>query len=338
MIRLIAILALAAIVVLAALTAFGSIGGWVASLVLVAVVPMGLLRRSSPAGAVMIVVLVVLGASLIPAARYLVGGFHRWQSSYNLFCLHLALHSYHNVHGSFPPAVVTDDDGHPMHSWRVLVLPYMEQEELFRKYDFNEPWNGPNNRRLASAMPRMFRFPALGSRPGTGTTGYTAVVGPETGWLGSGGRSYDDFASTWRTLFLVETFGSDIHWMEPRDLSIDEFVSELHSEPTFVRWWLRLPPTGWRHYRYPPGRAVVMVDGSVLFVPDNLSPETVRSLGIDNQRFLRAFEERERLPAVLADFPVAEDTIRCAGFLVFFATSIALLIVVRGRERTPTNA
>lgn len=66
----------------------------------------------------------------------------------NLRHIELALHNYHNAHGCFPPAYIVDESGRPMHSWRVL-LPYLEQEALYDQYDFSEPWDGPNNRKLA---------------------------------------------------------------------------------------------------------------------------------------------------------------------------------------------
>src|SRR5688500_8670454 len=57
--------------------------------------------------------------------------------------LGIALHSYHDEYGSFPPAYVADANGKPMHSWRVLILPFIEEQALYQRYRFNEPWNGP---------------------------------------------------------------------------------------------------------------------------------------------------------------------------------------------------
>ena len=55
---------------------------------------------------------------------------------------------YEDEHGCFPPAYVADASGRPMHSWRVLILPYLDQQQLYDQYDFSEPWNGPNNQQL----------------------------------------------------------------------------------------------------------------------------------------------------------------------------------------------
>jgi len=76
-----------------------------------------------------------------------------------------------------------------MHSWRVLILPYIEQNELFKEYRFDEPWDGPNNRKLASRMPKVYALHGE-ERPDNVTTNYLAVVGPETFWrAGEGTRS-----------------------------------------------------------------------------------------------------------------------------------------------------
>src|SRR4051812_10595310 len=68
----------------------------------------------------------------------------------------IALHNYHADYGVFPPAYVADASGRPLHSWRVLILPYLEQKPLYNRYNFSEPWDGPNNRRLASQMPGVY--------------------------------------------------------------------------------------------------------------------------------------------------------------------------------------
>ena len=91
----------------------------------------------------------------------------------------LALHNYHSEYNALPPAYVADANGKPMHSWRVLILPYMEQSALYNRYKFNEPWNGPNNITLLNSMPSIFACPSRFSNP-TNLTSYVAVTGPGT--------------------------------------------------------------------------------------------------------------------------------------------------------------
>ena len=114
---------------------------------------------------------------------------HRFQNlnyKNNLKQIGLALHNYHDDYGSFPPAYVADEQGKPMHSWRVLLLPYVDHKWLYDQYRFDEPWDGPNNRKLHYISMDAYACPssskALGRKP---RTDYMAVVGEETAWPGS---------------------------------------------------------------------------------------------------------------------------------------------------------
>src|SRR5262245_46261269 len=116
-----------------------------------------------------------------------------------------------------------------MHSWRVLLLPYIEQNDLYKEYRFDEPWNGPNNRKLASRMPPTY-FLHGEERPGNTTTNYLAVVGAETVWQGATGVSMDAVKDgTSSTILIVENKGAGVHWMEPRDLVFAEMDFKLNN-------------------------------------------------------------------------------------------------------------
>ena len=105
------------------------------------------------------------------------------QCSNHLKQIGLALQNYHDAYGSFPPAYMADADGKPIHSWRVLILPYLEQKALYDKYSFDEPWDGPNNSQLHEAAISAYICP---SRPGNSRTdtSFVAVVGAQTAWPG----------------------------------------------------------------------------------------------------------------------------------------------------------
>ncbi|MHB8862180.1 MAG: DUF1559 family PulG-like putative transporter [Pirellulaceae bacterium] len=74
----------------------------------------------------------------------------------NLKQIGLALHNYHDVHRMFPPAVTYSADGVPMHSWRVLLMPYVEGNFFYDRYVMHEPWNGGSNGLLADATPNTW--------------------------------------------------------------------------------------------------------------------------------------------------------------------------------------
>ncbi|MEX0610954.1 MAG: DUF1559 domain-containing protein [Pirellulales bacterium] len=131
-----------------------------------------------------------------------------------------ALQEYHDAYGSFPPAYLADAGGKPMHSWRVLILPYLENRRLYAQYNFNEPWDGPNNRLLANQISDVFRCPSDNpAKPDE--TSYVAVVGPRTIWPGAESTVFGDIPDgATKTVLVVEVENSGIHWMEPRDLDI----------------------------------------------------------------------------------------------------------------------
>jgi hypothetical protein len=117
---------------------------------------------------------------------------------------------------------VLGPDGRPWHSWRVLLLPYTDANELAEQYRMDEPWDGPNNRLLAHKMPRMYRFHTR-TRDDSPITNYLAVVGEKTAWSPSKSIRLTDLSDGQdQTLLLVENLGLNIHWMEPRDIDFDE--------------------------------------------------------------------------------------------------------------------
>jgi hypothetical protein len=114
--------------------------------------------------------------SAVPAAQ---DAGRRTQCKNNLRQIGLAMLNYHDVYGSYPPAYLADEDDRPMHSWRVLLLPYLEEEALYDQYDFDQPWDSPENLALANLMPQVYTCPSDMLATGSETS-YTMVVGPDT--------------------------------------------------------------------------------------------------------------------------------------------------------------
>lgn len=154
----------------------------------------------------------------------------------------MAVANYQDANGTYPPAFINGPDGKPWHSWRILLLPYLEQSQLYKEYSFAEPWNGPNNSKLAARMPRTYGSSAL-KTPGS-ITNYLAVVGKGTVWPGSATVSSKDVLDDpGATILVVENLGAGIHWMEPRDLNLDTMdfqinrpngISSPYANPAFV--------------------------------------------------------------------------------------------------------
>jgi hypothetical protein len=140
--------------------------------------------------------------------------------------LHVALASYEFANGHLPPAYILGPDGKPWHSWRVLVLPYFEQQEIYDQYRFDEPWNGPNNRKLADKIRlNIFQCPGGSETGRTQNTNYVGVVGNGTAFPGDKTTRFADFTDgKENTILLVEVADSGIHWMEPRDIELDSLA------------------------------------------------------------------------------------------------------------------
>jgi hypothetical protein len=109
------------------------------------------------------------------------------QSMTNLRQIGLALHNFQTAYGQFPPAVVYGPDGRPWHSWRVLILPLLDQRQLFNQYDFTQPWDSPKNRAILNEMPAVYRDPQNGEEAGS-STHYAALVGERTAFSSRGSR------------------------------------------------------------------------------------------------------------------------------------------------------
>lgn len=164
------------------------------------------------------IVFFVAWSSWLPA-REAAHAMRQTQCRGHLKQIVMALHWYHDEYGSFPPAVVRDRSGRPMHSWRVLLLPYLEQQTLYNQYRFDEPWNGPNNQSLHRAIMRVYSCPAEGAN--LTNTSFVLVTGPGTAFPPDGCTSLALLAGGTREVpLVVELRNSGIHWLEPRDLDV----------------------------------------------------------------------------------------------------------------------
>ena len=116
-----------------------------------------------------------------------------------------------------------------MHSWRVLILPFLEEQELFAEYDFTQPWNSESNSKLADRMPKVYASHGE-YRSGVTTTNFLAVVGANTLWPGASSRTSDEIIDDpFSTIMLVENHGQNVHWMEPRDLQFETMSFRVDS-------------------------------------------------------------------------------------------------------------
>ena len=178
-----------------------------------------------------VVVLAILGfliGMLLPAVGTPRTVSHSSTCLNNIRQIALAMLNYENANGHFPPAYIADENGKPMHSWRVLILPYLEQEALYKQYSLDEPWDGPNNSKLHDIVVPGFQCPAVGRGEQVTDTSYMVVTGKGTAFDGDHGTTFGEVSDgASYTVMILEVANSGTHWMEPVDISLEEALARF---------------------------------------------------------------------------------------------------------------
>lgn len=149
----------------------------------------------------------------------------------NLYFIGLALRNYHEIYGSFPPAYSADKEGKPLCSWRVMLLAADPATiHIYKSYNLNEPWDGPNNRKLAPLRPSFYSCENDPTQDSTSlSTSYLALIGPGLPFRGGEPIKTDDLQGDLNQHILIaEVANSGINWMEPRDLDVGGLSSLLN--------------------------------------------------------------------------------------------------------------
>ncbi len=187
--------------------------------------------------------------------------------------LTLAFHNYHDTYGSLPPAYTVDENGSPLHSWRVLLLPFMEQHDLYEKIRLDEPWDSPYNSRFHNSMP----YYCCPSRPEKeredGLAPYQMVIGPDTISNGTNCTKFSDITRNLSDTILFVEASISVPWMSPRDIPQSSLsngvVSSVPKRDGTVIQGVGSP----HHDKSRTGAYVAMVDGSVpFFYTDKITP------------------------------------------------------------------
>jgi hypothetical protein len=133
------------------------------------------------------------------------------------------MHNYEAMHGRLPPAVVYGKDGKPLLSWRVLLLPFIEEDKLFEEFHLDEPWDGPHNIQLLPRMPRNYAAPSPKAKKVPPYHTFCKVfVGKGAAFEGREGlRLSADFPDGVSNTLLVVEAGEPVPWTKPDDLPFD---------------------------------------------------------------------------------------------------------------------
>ncbi len=163
-------------------------------------------------------IIAILIALLIPARRGAPNAARRAQCVNNLKQIALALHNYEQTYNCLPPAHTVDAQGRPLHSWRTLILPYLEQDQLYKTIDLSKPWDDPANAKARETSVPVFQCPSASTGPSNMTT-YLAIVAPGSCFLPETSRRLAEIADGQSsTLMLIEAGEEQaIPWMAPTD-------------------------------------------------------------------------------------------------------------------------
>jgi prepilin-type processing-associated H-X9-DG protein len=195
-------------------------------------------------------------------------GARRGVSQNNLRQIGLGVLNHEAAYRGFPPPALTgvnDKEGRPLLSWRVAILPYIEQDALYRQFHLDEPWDSPHNKKLIAQMPKVYAAPGIQTKS-PGLTHYQVLVGPGTAFEPMPGRSPANIRvaeitdGLSNTLMVVEA-ADPVIWTKPDDLRYDPKGA--------------LPKLGGL---FGDGFNAAFCDGHVVFLRRTIAADTLRAL------------------------------------------------------------
>lgn len=166
----------------------------------------------------------VLVALLLPAIQAAREAARRNMSLNNEKQIVIALQNFHDTYGKFPARAIYSEDGKPLLSWRVAILPLMEQGELYRQFHLDEPWDSEHNKKLIPLMPPVFASPNSAIPPTAGKANYLAPIGEGMVFNGSdkGVRFREVTDGLANTIVLLEVDDDHaVEWTKPDDWKFD---------------------------------------------------------------------------------------------------------------------
>jgi prepilin-type processing-associated H-X9-DG protein len=211
-----------------------------------------------------VAVIALVIALIMPFSRSGVGlAARRAQCTNNLKQIGLALYNYEQTYKALPPAYTVDARGRPLHSWRTLILPFLEQQSLYDTIDLTKPWNDQANTGAAMAQILTYRCPSAELKEDQTTT-YLAIASPKAALRPGTPRPLAEITDgTDRTLLVVEVPAAQaVPWMAPIDTSEVAVLAMATSKA----------------HSHPGGFNAALADGSVRFLKATIPPGVLRAL------------------------------------------------------------
>jgi hypothetical protein len=193
-------------------------------------------------------------------AEEIIQGAKRKKCEHSLRQLAEAVKLYSEKLDKLPPRAKYSADGKPLLSWRVLLLPFGGENELFKQFHLDEAWDSPHNKPLLAKMPKIFAMPAESSSQPT-LTSYQVIVGKGTLFQDAGGMPLRHLPKGGEQALMIVEAGQAVPWTKPEDVVIDP------NRP--------LPKFGGV---FPDGFYAVSCDGKVHFIKKTVSEKTLRAM------------------------------------------------------------
>jgi prepilin-type processing-associated H-X9-DG protein len=198
---------------------------------------------------------------LLPAVQKVREAASRAQSMNNLKQIGLAMHSYHDAVGTFPSMAICDKQGKPLLSWRVAILPYIEEQNLYERFKLDEPWDSEHNKKLIPLMPKTYFNPSAPTPATEGKTHYRLVYGKEMIFDVDKALSFAGITDGTSNTILAFEAEEPVEWTRPKEFAYDA-NKPLPKFGAFSRG----------------GFNVLFADGSVRVIPSSTSEKTMRLL------------------------------------------------------------
>jgi len=192
----------------------------------------------------------------------------RRKAQNNLRMIALAMHNYASAYGRLPSAAICDNNGKPLLSWRVAILPFIEEDVLYRQFRLNEPWDSEHNKKLIERLPKTYQLPGDTAKHDLPSTYYRVFVGNDAMFNWTRGRSFAEITGGLSNTIMVVEAADAVPWTKPDELEYDP----------------KKPPK--LGYHIGDACNVALGDGSVRSLRKGLKEEILHSLIQANRRKL----------------------------------------------------
>lgn len=234
-------------------------------------------QEKKKSNALLIVILAVVGgggllvaliliALLLPAVEQARNAARRSTSKNNMKQIGLALHNYHDTHRVFPPGGIETTDGKPYHSWQTMILPFVDQAGLYNDIDFDQAWTDPTNQIIFEQEIPPYLNPAIEERVSPEGLGLSHYVGNRLLMKTNGNMRIREMTDgTSNTIMAIETGENFKPWGDPTNIAHPANIIGPGKKSSFRG-----------------GNHILMGDGSVRFISENIDPATLKALSTPN--------------------------------------------------------